>query len=200
MKKRILKKQKILYEGDFLQLVREGPWEYVQRKNCSGVVVIVPLTQDEKAVFVEQRRVPVGGNVIEFPAGLVEDHNLVRRESLEAAAQRELLEETGYHAEHLEHLVSGPAASGLSCEIVAFYRACCLEKRGPGGGVELESILVHEIPLKRAEVWLKRMEKKGKRIDPKVYIGIYFLNAAVRMRHSKKKTRLARRSQAFLPR
>ena len=191
MRKKIPKKCKILYEGDFLRLVREGPWEYVQRKNCSAVVVIVPVTRNGRAVFVEQHRVPAGSDVIEFPAGLVNDHKGEQEEGLEAAARRELLEETGYYPRHLEHLVSGPAAPGLSREIVSYYRACCLEKRATGGGVELESIVVHEIPVKRIVPWLNQMERRGKWIDPKVYIGIYFLNAAGRVRHPKKKTKQA---------
>jgi len=94
---------------------------------------------------------------------------------LEAAARRELFEETGYHAEHFSLLVGGPVSSGLSSEIITFYQALDAVKKGPGGGDATESIKVHEVPLKEADLWLYEMEKKGFLVDPKVYVGLYFL-------------------------
>jgi len=94
---------------------------------------------------------------------------------MEAAARRELLEETGYKAEHLSLLVGGPVSSGLSAEIITFFQALDVVKKGPGGGDVTESIKVHEIPLKEADLWLYEMEQKGFLVDPKVYVGLYFL-------------------------
>ena len=48
-------------------------------------------------------------------------------------------------------------------------------KKGAGGGDKTESIKVHEVPLKEADLWLYEMEKKGLLVDPKVYVGLYFL-------------------------
>jgi ADP-ribose pyrophosphatase len=137
--------------------------------------VIVPMTRDGKVVFVEQFRRPVAAQVIEWPAGLVNDKASHDAETMEAAARRELLEETGYEAEHLAFLVEGPVSSGLSSEIITFYQALDVVKKGPGGGDATESIKVHEIPLKEADLWLYEMEKKGLMVDPKVYVGLYFL-------------------------
>jgi len=165
----------ILHKGKYLDLIREDNWEYVKRTNCSGIVVIVPMTQDGKVIFVEQFRRPVEAQVIEWPAGLVNDKTPQDPETLETAARRELLEETGYQAGHLSLLVGGPVSSGLSAEIVTFYQALDVTKIGPGGGDATESIKVHEIPLKEADLWLYEMEKKGFLVDPKVYVGLYFL-------------------------
>ena len=165
----------ILYKGKFLDLLREDNWEYVKRRNCSGIVVIVPMTKDGKVIFVEQFRRPVEAQVIEWPAGLVNDKMSHNPETLETAARRELLEETGYEAEHLSVLVGGPVSSGLSSEIITFYLALDAVKKGAGGGDESESIKVHEVPLKEADIWLYEMEKKGLLVDPKVYVGLYFL-------------------------
>jgi ADP-ribose pyrophosphatase len=44
-----------------------------------------------------------------------------------------------------------------------------------GGGDETESIKVHEVLLAEADLWLYEMEQKGFLIDPKVYVGLYFL-------------------------
>jgi ADP-ribose pyrophosphatase len=165
----------ILYKGKYLDLICEDHWEYVKRSNCSGIVVIVPMTRDGKVIFVEQFRRPVEAQVIEWPAGLVNDRASHDPETMEAAARRELLEETGYAAEHLLLLAGGPVSSGLSSEIITFYQALNVAKKGPGGGDETESIKVHEVPLKEVDIWLCEMEKKGLLVDPKVYVGLYFL-------------------------
>ncbi|MEI7751862.1 MAG: NUDIX hydrolase [Candidatus Omnitrophota bacterium] len=165
----------ILHKGKYLNLVCEGSWEYVKRNNCSGVVVIVPMTSSGNVVFVEQFRRPVEAQVIEWPAGLVNDKMSHDSETMEAAARRELFEETGYEAEHLALLVGGPVSSGLSSEIITFYQALDVVKKGSGGGDVTESIKVHEIPLKEADLWLYEMERKGFLVDPKIYVGLYFL-------------------------
>jgi len=78
--------------------------------------------------------------------GLVNDKTSHDPETLEAAARRELLEETGYHAEHLSLLVGGPVSSGLSSEIISFYQALDVSKKVPRRGDATESIRVHEVP------------------------------------------------------
>jgi ADP-ribose pyrophosphatase len=165
----------ILHKGRHLDLIREDNWEYVRRTTCNGIVVIVPMTSDGKVILVEQFRRPVEAHVIEWPAGLVNDKILQDPETMETAARRELLEETGYETEHFSFLVRGPVSSGLSSEIITLYQALDVVKKGPGGGDATESIRVHEVPLKEADLWLYEMEKKGFLIDPKVYVGLYFL-------------------------
>ncbi len=165
----------ILCQGKYLQLIREDNWEYVKRVNCSGIVVIVPMTKDKKVVFVEQFRRPLQAQVIEWPAGLVGDHASHASENIETAAQRELLEETGYEAKKLTWITEGPVSSGLSSEIITFYAALDLVKKGQGGGDSTEAIKVHEVPLAEAEIWLETMAKNGRLVDPKVYVGLYFL-------------------------
>lgn len=165
----------ILHKGKYLALIREDNWEYVKRTNCSGIVVIAAVTRDGKALFVEQFRCPVRAQVIEWPAGLVNDRAPHDPESMETAARRELLEETGYEAGKITWLAEGPVSSGLSAEIITFYGALDVVKKGPGGGDETESIKVHEVPLREADLWLYGMKKKGYLVDPKVYVGLYFL-------------------------
>ena len=63
-------------------------WYYV---DTPPSVMIVPLTADGNLVFVRQYRHNLKAHVLEFPAGTVNDG-----EEPEAAAQRELEEETGY--------------------------------------------------------------------------------------------------------
>src|SRR5690242_1937056 len=116
-----------LYEGKWLRLRKQGPWEYAERTNEGGLaVIVVAATPDRKVLFVEQYRVPVGARTIEMPAGIVGD--IHAGESLELAAERELLEETGWQASKVELLMIGPTSAGMSSERVAFVRATGLAK------------------------------------------------------------------------
>jgi ADP-ribose pyrophosphatase len=91
------------------------------------------------------------------------------------AARRELLEETGYAANAIEPLMTGPASSGTTSEIVTFFRASAYLALVPGGGRAKEDITVHEVPLAEAYEWLADKNHSGLLIDPKVYAGLYFL-------------------------
>jgi ADP-ribose pyrophosphatase len=163
--------EEILGQGRFLRLVRRGRWEYCQRKNISGIVVIVAVTDARELVLVEQERPAVARRVIELPAGLAGDGG---EESLDVAARRELLEETGYQADRWERLCEVVPSPGLTSEVVTFYRALGLKKGGPGGGDETERIVVHVVPLAGAEAWLRARVAAGLLIDEKVYAGLYF--------------------------
>ena len=128
-------------------------WEYAFRTNASGVVVLVPVTDAGELVLVEQYRIPVKSRVIELPAGLAGDTG-DRDENLKTAAQRELLEETGYRAGNLEELLTCPSTPGMSDEIVTIYYASGLERVDSGGGNDDENITVHHVPLDSATRWL----------------------------------------------
>ncbi len=165
----------VLHEGKYLQFCSRRTWEYVERVRCAGAVVIVAQTPEGEVLFVEQYRAALEKNVIELPAGLVGDLPESIGEAWEQAARRELLEETGYGAAHFSWLTEGPVSPGMSTERIAFYLAEDLQQLGPGGGDESESICVHRVPLAEAPTWLASQSAQGKAIDPKVYVGLYFL-------------------------
>ena len=166
---------KVLGQGKYLQLNDENGWEWVTRNNCTGVVVLLPLTDQQELVLVEQYRLPVRKRLIEFPAGLVGDEVDFAEESMLEAARRELEEETGYYAADLEHVCNGPVSAGLTDETLDFYKAKNLTKRSAGGGVDGEDITVHLVPLAEINSWLKMKEQEGAMIDVKVYTGLYLL-------------------------
>jgi len=168
-------KQEIIYEGKFLRFLRKGGWEYVQRNNCSAIVIIVALTEVGHVIFVEQYRLPVDKMVIEFPAGLVNDSRHKRKESNLSAAKRELLEETGYQAKKLVKILEGPTSSGTSADMVTMYLAHNVRKIAEGGGDSSETINVHSIPIADVDQWLMKMKRKGCLVEPKIYAGLYFL-------------------------
>jgi len=170
----------VIAEGEFLRLLRQGRWEYVQRLGITGIVAMVPVTDDGRLVLVEQFRTPVGAAVIELPAGLVGDVEGMESEPLAAAASRELLEETGYRARQMRLVAAGAASAGTSGEILHMYLATGLIREGPGGGDHTEDIHVHEVPLEAAEPWLAQQAAAGKVIDIKVYAGLHFAAAHAR--------------------
>ena len=164
----------ILGRGRYVELVSENGWEYVRRNNNSGIVVLIPVTADREILLVEQYRPPVHGRVIELPAGLAGDIPGEERESFEIAAQRELVEETGFRAGTLEFVWRGPVSAGLSTEVVDVFRATDLEQVGEGGGDESEDIVVHRVPLAEVESWLSAAMARGVMVSAKVWLGLWF--------------------------
>ena len=168
--------KKILFEGKFRRFITRNGWEYTERIRCHEVVVMIPVTDDRKIIFVEQFRIPSQSHMIEFPAGLMNDLDSNQSESREESARRELNEETGYDAGKLEFLVEAPANSALATDVLYVYLATDLCKVGPGGGDTTENIKVHEVPVKEVETWLESQRVKDKFIDFKVYAGLYYLS------------------------
>jgi ADP-ribose pyrophosphatase len=166
----------VLAEGKYIQLVKQGKWEYVRRRGISGIVAIVAVTDDGNLVLVEQYRAPVGHRVIELPAGLAGDVKGSENEALANAAARELFEETGYEAREMTLLGAGTASAGICDEVITLFRATGLKKTGPGAGDGSEQITVYEVPLAGVEKWLAEKVNEDYQIDLKVYGGLYFAN------------------------
>ncbi|CAG4976186.1 NUDIX hydrolase [Novilysobacter luteus] len=165
----------ILYEGPWLRMVRRGRWEYAERTHGNGMaVIIIAVTPDDEVLFVEQFRVPLGRRTIEMPAGLVGDDHA--NDTLEAAAHRELIEETGWQPARLDVLLVGPTSSGMSSERIAFVRALDLTRVGEGGGVDNEDITVHTVPRSQAPAWLMRKQAEGFELDLKLWAGLWMID------------------------
>jgi ADP-ribose pyrophosphatase len=163
----------LLFAGTHLELVKDGGWEYARRRTAKAVVVIIAVTPADEVLLVEQHRIPVGGSVIELPAGLVGDEDA--DEDLLAAANRELDEETGWTARDLRVLSRGPSSAGLASEVVAMIHASGLTRTSAGGGVPGEGITVHAIPRTRITDWLAERARAGQLIDHKVFAGLWWL-------------------------
>lgn len=158
-----------LASGRFMQMVRQGRWEYVRRHTAEGAVAVVATTDDGELVLVEQMRVPMGASCLELPAGLVGDSQAVKGEALLAAAKRELLEETGYTSTNFRHLYPVATSPGLSSEIIDLFLATGLTREHPGGGVEDEAITVHLVKIDTVDDWLSKRAAEGMIVDVKVY-------------------------------
>jgi ADP-ribose pyrophosphatase len=165
----------LLYEGQWLRLVKRGEWESCERTHGKDglAVLVIAVTPDDEVLFVEQYRVPLGARTIEMPAGLVGDDD--GEDTLETAAHRELIEETGWEAGRIDVLLTGPTSSGMSNERIAFARARDLRKVGDGGGVGSENITVHTVPRATAPAWLMQKYVEGYELDLKLWAGLWMI-------------------------
>lgn len=160
----------LLLAGRHITLYARNGWEFISRNTRRPAVGIVAITDDERIVLVEQYRPPVGQRVVELPAGLAGDIVGHEGESLLLAAQRELLEETGYAASRWTELGVGYSSPGLTDESVALFLAEGLERVEAGGGDGTESITIHEPPLANVAGWLAT---HGAAVDLKLWAGLF---------------------------
>ena len=148
----------------------------MRRVNANGAVMIVAVTEDGVLLLVEEYRVHLHALTIGLPAGISGDEG---EESTLQSARRELEEETGYRADAWTYLFTGPSSPGLTTEMVSFYLAEGLHQISEGGGVAHENITVHRIPLPLVHGWLMDQTGQGKVVDPKIFMGLYFLSRSV---------------------
>jgi 8-oxo-dGTP pyrophosphatase MutT (NUDIX family) len=139
-------------------------WEAVERLGIGGIVVMVAVTPSGAVLLEKQFRPPLGRQVIELPAGLVDPG-----ESMEAAAQRELIEETGWSAGELRFLAEGPISTGASTEILRAYLCTGLAHVGKSGGDDNEIIEVIEVPIQSVQEYLTEAQRQGVLVDLKVF-------------------------------
>jgi ADP-ribose pyrophosphatase len=162
----------VVFSGKYCEVRRAGKWEFVARRNVTGVVAILAVTSERCIVLVEQFRAPVNRPVIELPAGLAGDVTGAEHEALVQAAQRELLEETGYAATAFEPLGEGPSSAGITNEIISFFRAHGLTMTDCDIGDGSEKLTVHEVPLKTLPEWLQARRAAGTLVDYKIYAAL----------------------------
>jgi ADP-ribose pyrophosphatase len=164
--------RKTICEGSFLRFVAATyvdssgvarDWEYCERVNCRGIVATVPVTDDREVLLIRQFRPPVNRYVVEFPAGLND-----KGETLEEAARRELIEETGYSAEEMIFLSEGPLSSGASAEVLTAYLAKGLNFVGIGERDETEDIEILRVPIDEIRAKLSSLEMQGDYVDLKL--------------------------------
>lgn len=164
--------EEIMWAGRFITAKRRGRWEYVGRARGIHAAVILAIDEDEDGrrhvLLVDQFRVPLGRRCIELPAGLVGDDE--EGEASERAAIRELEEETGYRAGHMEAAGDFYSSPGMVSESFCLFRAHDLQKTGDGGGVDGEDIRVHRVPLDQLAGQIAAWRAEGFAIDVKLLL------------------------------
>ena len=109
-----------------------------------GAVAVLPLLEDGKVVLEEHYRFVIGGELLEAPAGTLEEG-----EEPESAARRELEEETGIRAGEIIALGSFYTSPGVLSELMHVYLARGLA-RGKRKLEDDETIDIVEVPLEEA--------------------------------------------------
>lgn len=156
-----------VWQGQYIAAKRMGKWEFVSRTRGISAAVMLAI-DDGHVLLVEQERAPLGGPCLELPAGLVGDEQ--EGEPVEAAAIRELEEETGYRAARMVDLGRFHASPGMSSEAFTLLRAEGLTRVGEGGGVEGENIIVHRVKLDRVAEFIAGKRKAGVAMDAKLLL------------------------------
>ncbi|NPA79633.1 MAG: NUDIX hydrolase [Thermotogae bacterium] len=149
-----LLKEEVVYRGKFMDfVVREyeinGKVKVRQMVRHPGAVAIVPVLPDGRVIYERQYRFAVGDYIYELPAGTLE-----RGEEPLRAAQRELVEETGYRANRWRKLAEFYLAPGYSTEYMHLYVAEELEFVGESRD-EDEDITLVPMSLEQMESALK---------------------------------------------
>jgi len=108
-----------------------------------GNVVAILAIDDDEVILVNEFRYPVG-YVLEIPAG-----NVDKGETPLKCAKRELLEETGYKAKKIEHLIRFFPKLGYNTQIIDCYVATELTKISEPNLDEDELITVKKIKFRK---------------------------------------------------
>lgn len=171
-------KKEVVWHGKYLRIVLLSyedsrgnirQWEAVERVNCNGIVIVIPVTKDKEFVFIRQFRPVLGGYVIEFPAGLND-----REESLIEVAKRELIEETGLFSDEIIFLAEGPVSPGLSAESITVFiaknvRKASEELRKNYPPDESENIEVLKLSVDEVFEKLNELRNQGNYLDLKIF-------------------------------
>jgi len=157
----------VMWAGKYIRAVRRGNWEYASRTN--GIRAVVIFAEHEgKVILVEQPRVPPDCRCIELPAGLVGDVD--PDATVEGTAIKELEEETGYTATHVERLGDYYSSPGILAEGFTLVRAHGVRRIGEGGGDDNEDITVHLVARSEIPGFLDAKRARGIGIDVKLLL------------------------------
>ncbi|CAN5604442.1 NUDIX hydrolase [soil metagenome] len=133
-----------------------------------GAVVIVALLGQD-VLMVRQWRTPVGGVLLELPAGTLDRLASGATEDPDVAAARELAEETGYAAGRWRSLARFYTAPGFTDELMHLYLATDLRAipDHPGPAPD-EHLRVERLPWRTAV----SMAESGELRDAKSLVGL----------------------------
>ncbi len=130
-----------------------------------GAVVLVPILSDGRLLLVRQYRHAARQSLWELPAGTLEP-----REKPRHAAARELIEETGYRAQHLRLLAEFFPSPGILTEKMHLFLARGLTRTAaspdPDERISVRSFTPGE---------LHRMLRSGRIRDGKTLVGLLWV-------------------------
>jgi ADP-ribose pyrophosphatase len=167
----LLRREKI-YRGRIVNLVvdhvkyRSGNEAAREIIEHPGGSVVLALFDNNDILLVKQYRYPIGGDVIELPAG-----KLDANEDPQRCADRELREETGYGAKRWTKLTTIMTTPGFCNERLHLYMAQDLSISPHGQALEEgeQTIKLMRVPLVEAVTMVVR----GEIVDGKSIVGIF---------------------------
>ena len=106
------------------------------------VALIFPVTPEDDVIFVRQYKHGVGSILLELPGGTFDP----TQETAEAAAQRELQEETGYVAQHFTRLATVYESPTKDTTRIYLFRAEPVIVQGSQKLDDTEAIDVVKVP------------------------------------------------------
>jgi 8-oxo-dGTP pyrophosphatase MutT (NUDIX family) len=135
-----------------------------------GAVTIVPVSADRRVTLVRQYRAAVDRMVLEVPAGTCD----VADEPRETAARRELAEEAGLEAEHMDVLIETFNTPGISDQRTTIFLATGLSPcPAKPMGVEEGFMTIETIALDDVEA----LVADGTLIDETTVLGLLLARA-----------------------
>lgn len=143
-----------------------GELEMIRHPGASAIVPILgdPTSANPRLVLIRQYRYAAGGYLYEIPAG-----RLDAGETPSQCAARELEEETGFRAAHVEHLYTMFTTPGFTDECIHVFRATELQE-GPSAREPDEFMSVEPMPLSRA----MELIRTGEISDAKTALAILY--------------------------
>ena len=122
---------------------RDGNERMYDRIVLAGAAVILPVLDDGSVVLINNYRFAVGRDLLELPAGMLDDN-----EPPIECARRELAEETGYRAGKIVPLISFYSTPGVCNERMHAFLATGLvlgeSAREPGERIENSPMKLEE--------------------------------------------------------
>lgn len=160
-------KKKKIYSGKILDFSvydvkiegRKVKREMIEHRGASAML---GFDEKKRVILVKQHRFP-HGYVLEIPAGTLE-----KGEKPLSCAHREMVEETGYKAKKMTHLISYYPSIGYNTEVIHCYVASGLKKVAEIDPDNHEFISVVKMDLQK----LINMIKKGKIEDSKTICAV----------------------------
>lgn len=175
----------ILYDTKYLQLKstpsKSGKeWVYAHRPNARDVVVILPVINNKKILFLKEERPPLQAEgiakyCIGLPAGLVGDERA--GETIEEAIAAELLEEAGLKADNVVIKTRRMASSAgcvsetITIAIAYINNFNIVSKPVNDGGVIVDRILVD---ISNVSAWLNECEKEDCALTASTLAALYY--------------------------
>jgi len=152
------------------QVTRTGEVRFREVIRHPGSAVILPLVDENTVCLIRNYRPALGQSLIELPAG-----TLQRGEDPLVAAQRELIEETGFRPQRLQRLQSFYSTPGILDEQMTLFLATGLTPGDPERevGETIENVVVS---------WQAAMEMvlSGQIRDAKTMAGLLYYDRAFR--------------------